>query len=285
MAGEVLVREAESADIPAITEFLKRNLILHRHLDWCKPIEWVGHSPFLMLENDHRLQALLVCPPDPKNVYWIRILACLLTIPIEESYDALFPIAVEKIRRSNKANVITSIAYQDWMQTLLSQKGWEICQQVVQLRWNRRKANLYAEKCPEGYIIRPMHLPDLPSVALIDRACFDFLWQHSEDALRRAFEQPTYCTVAEKDGILVGYQITTRQRNRAHIARLAVLPDFQRLRIGYCLVSDVINQFRKSWAREISVNTQMDNFKSLSLYNKVGFEQTDESFPIYIYKQ
>ena len=130
-----------------------------------------------------------------------------------------------------------------------------------------------------------MYPPDLPSVALIDRACFDFLWQHSEDALRRAFEQSTYCTVAEKDGILVGYQITTLQRNRAHIARLAVLPDFQRLRIGYCLVSDVINQYRKSWTREISVNTQQDNYKSLGLYNKIGFELTDERFPIYIYKQ
>ena len=285
MAGDTLIREAENADIPAINDFLKRNLVLHRHLDWRKPIEWVGHSPFLMLEKGDRLQALLVCPPDPKNIYWIRMLASLFTIPIEESYEALFPIALEKIRNSNKENVITSIAYQDWMQTLLSRNGWEICQQVVQLRWNRRKAAEYPKKCPEGYIIRPMYLPDLPSVALIDQACFDFLWQHSEDALRRAFEQSTYCTVAEKDGILVGYQITTLQRNRAHIARLAVLPDFQRLRIGYCLVNDVIAQYRKPWTREISVNTQQDNFKSLSLYNKIGFELTDERFPIFIYKQ
>ena len=49
-----------------------------------------------MLEKDDHLQALLVCPPDPKNVYWIRILASLFTIPIEESYEALFPIALGK---------------------------------------------------------------------------------------------------------------------------------------------------------------------------------------------
>lgn len=285
MAGDSLIREAENADIPAITEFFKRNLIIHRHLDWRKPIEWVGQSPFLMLEKDEHLQALLVCPPDPKNVYWIRILASQFTIPIEESYKTLFPIALEKIRNSNKENVITSIAYQDWMQVLLSRNGWEICQQVVQLRWNRRKAVEHPKKYPEGILIRPMYLPDLPSVAQIDQACFDFLWQHSEDALRRAFEQSTYCTVAEKDGLLVGYQITTLQRNRAHIARLAVLPGYQRLQIGYCLVGNVIDQYRKSWTREISVNTQQDNYKSLGLYNKIGFELTDESFPIFIYKQ
>jgi ribosomal protein S18 acetylase RimI-like enzyme len=285
MADDAQRREAENTDVPAITEYLKRNIVLHRHLDWRKPIEWVGHLPFLMLENDGRLQALLVCPPDPKNVYWIRILASLFTIPIEESYKKLFPIALEKIQSTNMENVITSIAYQGWMQSLLSRNGWEACQQVVQLRWNRRNAFGMPKNCPEGYQIRSMYLPDLPSVALIDQASFDFLWQHSEDALRRAFEQSTYCTVAEKDGILVGYQITTLQRNRAHIARLAVLPEFQRLRIGYCLVADVINQYRKPWTREISVNTQQDNYKSLSLYNKIGFELTGESFPIFIYKQ
>ncbi len=285
MTGDALIREASNSDIPAITNFLKRNLIIHRHLDWRKPIEWVGQSPFLMLEKNDHLQALVVCPPDPKDVYWIRILACLFTIPIDECYETLFPIALEKIRNSGRENFITSIAYQGWMQNLLFQNGWKICQHVVQLRWNRRKTVGLSKKCPDDVFIRPMYLPDLPNVALIDQACFDFLWQHSEDALRRAFEQSTYCTVAEKGGILVGYQITTLQQNRAHIARLAVLPDFQRAHIGYCLVGDVIDQYRKPWTREISVNTQQDNYKSLGLYGKIGFELTNESFPIFIYQQ
>ena len=238
-----------------------------------------------MLEKENRLQGLLVCPPDPQGVYWIRILASLFTIPIEECYQTLFPVALEKIRKIDKDSVITSIAYQEWMKSLLARNGWEICQQVVQLRWNRGKASGIPKNCPDGFQIRSMYLPDIPEVALIDKASFDFLWQHSEDALRRAFGQSTYCTVAEKDGILVGYQITTLQRNRAHIARLAVLPGFQRLRIGLCLVADVINQFRKPWTREISVNTQQDNFKSLGLYQKIGFDLTDESFPIFIFKK
>ena len=141
MADASHIREADNADVPAITEFLKRNLILHRHLDWRTPIEWVGHSPFLMLEKDNRLQALLVCPPDPENVYWLRILASLFTIPIEECFQALFPIALAKIRNNDNSSVITSIAYQGWMQSLLSRNGWEICQQVVQLRWKRGKTS------------------------------------------------------------------------------------------------------------------------------------------------
>ena len=284
MAGATHIREAENTDALALSEFLKRNLVIHRHLDWHSPLEWIGHSPFLMLEKDQRLQSLLVCPPDPKGVYWIRILASLFSIPIEESYLALFPLALEKIRAIEKKPTITSVAYQDWMKSLLARNGWEICQQVVQLRWNRRKTASSPEKSPEGILIRSMNLLDIPDVALIDQACFDFLWQHSEDALRRAFNQSTYCTVAEKNGKLIGYQITTLQRNRVHIARLAVLPEFQRLQIGLCLVADVINQFRKPWTREISVNTQQDNFKSLGLYRKIGFEMAGESFPIFIFK-
>ena len=284
MANAPQIREAEHADVPAIVKFFKRNLVIHRHLDWCPAIEWVGNSPFLMLEKDRQLQALLVCPPDPKGVYWIRILASLFSVPIEESYLALFPLALEKIRAIEKKPTITSIAYHDWVKSLLARNGWEICQQVVQLRWNRRKITSSPEKCPEGILIRSMNLLDIPVVALIDQACFDFLWQHSEDALRRAFNQSTYCTVAEKNGKLIGYQITTLQRNRVHIARLAVLPEFQRLQIGLCLVADVIKQFRKSWTREISVNTQQDNFKSLGLYRKIGFEMAGESFPIFIFK-
>lgn len=283
MANAPQIREAEHADVPAIVKFFKRNLVIHRHLDWCPAIEWVGNSPFLMLEKDRQLQALLVCPPDPKGVYWIRILASLFTVPIEECYHALFPVALEKIRTADNNSVITSIAYQDWMKSMLTRNGWEICQHVVQLRWNRGNSANLPENYPGGINIRSMNLPDIPEVALIDQACFDFLWQHSEVSLRRAYEQSTYCTVAEKDDILVGYQITTLQRNRAHIARLAVLPGFQRQRIGSCLVSNVINQFRKPWTREISVNTQQDNIKSLGLYKKLGFDLTHESFPIFIY--
>jgi ribosomal protein S18 acetylase RimI-like enzyme len=284
MAGEKIVREAKEADASEIENFLRKNLAIHRHLDWRLPIKWLGNSPFLILEKNQKLQALLVCPPDPKSVYWIRILASLSTVPVEESYHILFPVAFEKIRSEDKNGSIVSIAYQDWMKSLLSRNGWEVCQKVVQLRWNRRKSRDLNNTHTEGINIRTMRLADLPDVAMIDQVCFEPLWQHSEDAIRRAYENSTYCSIAEKSGTLIGYQITTLQQNRAHIARLAVLPEFQRCNIGYSLVADVINEFRKPWTREISVNTQEDNFKSLGLYKKIGFDMTEESFPIFIYK-
>lgn len=284
MVSQTFVKEADKVDVPFISDFLKRNLVIHRHLDWRTPLEWIGNSPFLLLEKKNRIQSLLACPPDPIGVYWIRILASLYTVPIEESYETIFPIALDKIHRNDKDAVIISIAYQDWMKFLLSKFGWEICQQVVQLRWERANFFKLNEPLPEGMLIRSMVVEDIPEIALIDQASFEHIWQHSEDSLLRAFHQPTYCTVAEKDGIVIGYQITTLQRNRAHIARLAVMPTYQNLHAGSSLVMDVISQFHKPWAREISVNTQENNKNSLGLYKKLGFEFTEGSFPIYIYK-
>jgi ribosomal protein S18 acetylase RimI-like enzyme len=168
------------------------------------------------------------------------------------------------------------------MRSLLERNGWRLCQRVVQLNWTRRVkpvSNIIAD----DVVLRKMRLPDVAEVARIDHDCFEAIWRHSEDAILRAYQQETYSTVAEQGGRIVGYQITTQQRNRAHIARLAVRPDCQRAGIGQALVMDTIERFRKPWTREISVNTQEDNEKSLRLYQKLGFELSDESFPIYIY--
>lgn len=284
MVAQVSVIEAEEADRPKIRDFLKRNLIIHQHLDWRAPLDWVGQSPFLLLEKRNHIQSLLACPPEPKSVYWIRILATLFTVPIEESFETIFPIALENIKNTDKSAVVLSIAYQDWMKHLLEKFGWEACHQVVQLRWERSNSLIMDVSLPEKIQIRPMEIADIQQVALIDKASFEPIWQHSEDSLLRAFHQPTYCTVADKGGIAIGYQITTLQRDRAHIARLAVMPTYQESHVGLSLVADVLSQFKDPATREISVNTQDNNLKSLGLYKKLGFEFTEGNFPIYICK-
>lgn len=197
----------------------------------------------------------------------------------------LFSEALKEIQTISIKPQVASIAYQQWMKELLEDCGWEICQEVVQLHWNRRKENKLPEVLKDNLILRKMEVPDIPEVAIIDQICFDKLWQHSEDAIERAYEQSAYSTVVEKEGKLVGYQMSTTMRNHTHIARLAVLPEHRRMKIGYQLVNDVIEKFKRPWTREISVNTQSDNFKSLGLYTKLGFEKTADGFPIYAYRQ
>jgi ribosomal protein S18 acetylase RimI-like enzyme len=105
--------------------------------------------------------------------------------------------------------------------------------------------------------------------------------QNSLTYLEIAFRQAAVATVAEYEGQLVGYQISTGTPIGGHLARLAVLPHLQGKGIGYALLYDLLNQFTRRGARTITVNTQKDNLASLSLYRKSGFQMTGEEYPIY----
>ena len=284
MSSDIIIRSAETSDKDVLHLFFKKNLIIHRHLDWRQPLDWIGHSPFLMIEKGGQIQSLLICPSDIEDVYWIRIFATLLTIPVEECFRMLFSEALKEIQSFSKNPLIASIAYPMWMRNLLEKNGWEICQEVVQMRWNRRNGIQLDGLKENDFMIRKMFAPDLPSVTQIDQVCFEKIWQHSEDSIERAFEQSAYSTVAEMAGKIAGYQISTAMKNHAHIARLAVLPEFRRMNIGICLINDVLENFRRHRAREITVNTQQQNYKSLGLYKKLGFEMTSDGFPIYRYR-
>jgi ribosomal protein S18 acetylase RimI-like enzyme len=66
-----------------------------------------------------------------------------------------------------------------------------------------------------------------------------------------------------------------------HLARLAVKTTMQGRGIGYLLVHQVLNQFRRQGVRHVTVNTQQNNVASLALYSKAGFIITGESYRVY----
>jgi ribosomal protein S18 acetylase RimI-like enzyme len=101
--------------------------------------------------------------------------------------------------------------------------------------------------------------------------------------LEIAFRQSAIATVAEINGSIAGYQISTSTQAGGHLARLAVHPEYQGRGIGYGLVLDMLSQFRRRGAHAVTANTQHDNLVSLSLYQKAGFERTGEEYPLFEY--
>jgi ribosomal protein S18 acetylase RimI-like enzyme len=89
--------------------------------------------------------------------------------------------------------------------------------------------------------------------------------------------------VAEADRGLVGYQLTTGGGTHAHLARLAVHPSMQGRGTGKALLGDLFTSLTHSGISRLSVNTQSDNFGSLSLYQKMGFVRTGEQYPVYTF--
>jgi ribosomal-protein-alanine N-acetyltransferase len=170
---------------------------------------------------------------------------------------------------------------QEWFETILRRSGFESTHSIVMLNWDAQPVP--AAPANPRLHIRVIGLPDLPVVEQIDLAAFPPLWQNSQGGLELAFRQSAFSTLAELDGVPVGYQISTATPVGGHLARLAVLPHLQGQGIGFALLSHLLEHMRQRGARSITVNTQANNSASLRLYEGIGFQRTGEEYKIYQY--
>jgi ribosomal protein S18 acetylase RimI-like enzyme len=252
---------------------------VHRHLDWRAPLDWLGAPEYWVLEQFGSVLAALACPPEPEDVAWLRLFAHSSSISLVDAWAALWKTASTVLQGRNLT--VAAITASDWFGSLLTGSGFVGRQQIVVLEQN---SFLFQERplLPDIQI-RPMLEADLPAVAAVDSAGFDRLWKNSLDTLRFGFSQAGFACVAQIDGEIVGYQISTRNSLGVHLARLAVLPQQQRKGIGYFLVQELLHQARSTGLYRLTVNTQNDNHASLALYQKMGFVLTGEHYTVYTY--
>ncbi len=274
------VRQANNEDQGQLANLIHFETLVHRHLDWRPPLEWIGYEPYLVLEKDKRLVAALACPPDPPSVAWIRLFVALEEVKMIEAWSQLWSRALEIL--STDANIqVAAIPLQVWFQRLLKSSQFQPIGDVVMLIWDSGEIPT-AKPSPE-ISIRPMSLDDLPTVEAIDRSAFGSLWHNSRHSLEYAFRQATIATVADYNGALVGYQISTAMQMGGHLARLATDPQYQRQGFGYAILRDLLVQFKQRGAQRITVNTQEENLASISLYKNAGFLRTGETYPVFQY--
>jgi peptide alpha-N-acetyltransferase len=67
----------------------------------------------------------------------------------------------------------------------------------------------------------------------------------------------------------------------AHLARLAVQPEWQGQGVGAALVAEMIEACRRQGARELTVNTQDTNAASLAVYQRLGYRRNGMCYPVY----
>jgi [ribosomal protein S18]-alanine N-acetyltransferase len=278
MPAPILIRTATPEDLKSISILLKTEYYVHRHLDWRTPLEWLGHQPFWLIERRQRVLAALACPPDPPEIGWIRFFACTASYTPAEAWEILFD-KIKDERTGLPAFDLAGLALHDWFSRVLSTHGFYHHQDIVVLAWEARSPQYQTPA--QGVFIRPLLPSDLEAVQSLDELAFEPLWQISLGTLSRSYHQAAYSTIAEMDGKIVGYQISTATSYSAHLARLAVLPNRQRSGIGSALLQDLQSHFYGQRLRFISVNTQSDNYSSLALYERQGFLRSGERFPVY----
>jgi ribosomal protein S18 acetylase RimI-like enzyme len=280
MDSPFFFRQARIADTTAIANLISNAPFIHRHLDWRSILEWLPRSPFILAERDGHIYGFLACPPDLENIAWIRGFSCAAGCDLHLLWNQLF----DQIRNITdlKGYKLLSVGLTEWYSRLLSTSGFQIIQNVVVLSWNQNSAP--AKPMREDCIIRPMESHDLEAVGIIDRQSFEPLWVTPTDTLALAFMQAEHASVAEINDKVIGYELSTANHFSAHLARIAVKPEYQRDHIAYNMILEMLKYFKRHRINQITVNTQDNNASSLALYQKLGFCLTGESFPVYEYE-
>jgi ribosomal protein S18 acetylase RimI-like enzyme len=280
--AKITVRPASPEDQKEISSLVNFEYFVHRHLDWRPPIEWIGKRPYWLIEDDSRLVGALAAAPDPPEVAWVRLFVANSAFGYEKAWKRLFDKVKHELKQIDQP-YLAALALHKWFSNLISANGFEHFQDIVVLAWTSLNPPTRPRTAP-GLTIRPMTTADIPCVAEVDNTSFERIWQISSGTLTRSFNQSAYATVVEVNGEVIGYQICTTNAYSAHLARLAVRQDQQHKHIGYALVQDLIDHFNTNHIHQITVNTQNNNQASLSLYQKIGFQLTGESFPVFLYK-
>ncbi len=257
---------------------LRATSLVHRHLDWRPPLDWLQFQPCLVYDISGKIVACLACPIHPKPVAWLRLFVAYSPRTLETAWQVLWPEVLAFLVR-NQAKKAAALPIDIWLTGILQKQGFRIQNHVVSLMWKNQQGlpKIEVNKCS----IRPARPEDLEKIAEVDAAAFENLWQQPLEDLELAFEQAAVATVIETQQRIVGYQISTASSSGGHLARLAVHPVFQHQGFGKMLLADLLRRFTQRDARWLTVNTQGDNAASLALYAWAGFHLTGETYPVY----
>jgi ribosomal-protein-alanine N-acetyltransferase len=274
--GRSTLREAELTDRDALIALVHRERRLHVHLDWMPVEDWLGQKPFWVAERGGRLVGALACPPSPPNTAWLRLFAADNANAV---WKSLWPPALEQLR-SLPVSMMAALSVDEWLGALLRDSGFEQTHAVVALEW-RGNSQHFASRPLPNVRVRLATAADDAAIIHTDTTAFEAPWQLSAPMLLRAMRQANYLTVAEAEGQVVGYQLTTAGYDNAHLGRLAVLPEWRGRGLGAAITRDLLRHYHQRHIRHITVNTQDTNRSSLNVYHRLGFVLTGEKFPVY----
>lgn len=277
MVKEIVIRKATFEDYTALANFLSFEYFIHRHLDWRSALDWLGKQPFLIAERDHEIVACFASPNDVPDSTWVRIFACSASISRQEIWEKFYIRSLEQNFPSIK--LIGALAIENWFLHLIEKTNFRFTQEIIV--YEKSIHEFIEIKKRKDLQIRQMDISDLRVVAELDSVCFPSLWQMPFETMNLAFLQSGYATVVENNEDIIGYQISTENLSSAHLARIAVLPEFQKNGIAGYLVSDLINFYKKTGFSRITVNTQNDNKSSSMLYKKFGFSLLPDHYPVF----
>jgi ribosomal-protein-alanine N-acetyltransferase len=120
--------------------------------------------------------------------------------------------------------------------------------------------------------VRAMTLDDLEAVQTIDRLSFTLPWPVSAYRYELTENESSECYVAEHQGTVTGMVVVWYILDEAHIATIAVHPDWRGHLIGQTLLRTALQAAIRRGAALATLEVRSGNIVAQSLYTQFGFK-------------
>ena len=118
---------------------------------------------------------------------------------------------------------------------------------------------------------RAMSPGDLPAVAAVERASYEFPW--SEGIFRDCLRVGYLCRVAELAGAIIAYGVVAMGAGEAHILNLCVRGDLRGRNVGRQMLLLLLERSRQAGMEAVFLEVRPSNPHAIALYQSVGFVQ------------
>jgi [ribosomal protein S18]-alanine N-acetyltransferase len=119
--------------------------------------------------------------------------------------------------------------------------------------------------------IRPMNELDIPVVAAIEKAAYQFPW--SEGIFRDCLRVGYLCRVIDVDADMGGYGIMSVGAGEAHILNVCVRDDYRGRGFARKILTYLLERAGAAGMREAFLEVRPSNLAAARLYQSMGFEQ------------
>jgi len=119
--------------------------------------------------------------------------------------------------------------------------------------------------------LRPMHEFDIPVIAAIEKAAYQFPW--SEGIFRDCLRVGYVCRVLDVGGELGGYGIMSVGAGEAHILNVCIREQFRSRGFARKVMVYLLERARAAGMSEAFLEVRPSNVAAARLYHSLGFEQ------------
>lgn len=207
------------------------------------------------------------------GVTWLRCVAIVKGISVDEGIQALLPMLHQELRAQGLEHIYYAgdEAADAWLLPALLQQSYVPDTTVIV--YEKHTLHVPSQGNP-NVVIYPAQVADLSVLAQLDSECFESHWTMNETAFGAALlEEKSFFIVARLDDTIVGYAYATSHFSGRliHLVRIAVSPRIQSRGVGVRLLAEVIAFARLNKAELVTLNTQSYNEQAQRLYRWFGF--------------